>query len=520
MATTAGQKLSLGKLGRAVSSSRSNYTTKSSLGQNAGTTSTKTKMSEFSIDTVANSLDGYAYVDEQTSETYTLDFTGKGSLFQSKIGSVADNFSWTTNNSDAFSLSGGATTTGSFTAGAISATIPGDEGALTNATESSLVTDGDFNNWDNTRTLTNWYESSSGGNIITKKDISGFATQPSSGSNNFVVQFDTNNTAITQSFNVQGNSTYQIRTLASSSFPGSNDIDLYISCSTHTMVLEQLTASGSWHQTRDDFYTSGSEGTSFPVELKFSASLDGHTALLDAVFFERWAGGNMADQTVQISGKFVEDGQSDGFNDHATRYNTAITKDVEIQDTYGGQSIACFLPGTKIIMSNNEEKNIEDISVGDEVLSLVLPGLPDEDLGYSEWKSFTMRPLDDYDIKNLEASTATVETLFYDLMQGYWNVTHESGSIRVTSEHDFWSYRLSEDVGDGQFQRPQWEWNKPGELKVGYKLLDYKGDILTINSLEYISGEVEVINFDVEPLDIYFAGGVLVHNKGADSDPG
>ena len=32
--------------------------------------------------------------------------------------------------------------------------------------------------------------------------------------------------------------------------------------------------------------------------------------------------------------------------------------------------------------------------------------------------------------------------------------------------------------------------------------------------------ECEVINIDVEPLDIYFAGGVLVHNKGASSDPG
>lgn len=518
MATTAGQKLSLGKLGRAVSSSRSNYTTKSSLGQNAGTTSGKTKMSEFSIDTVASTIDGYAYVDEQTTETYQLGFTGKGKLFQSKIGSVADNFSWTTNNSDAFSLGGGATTTGSFTAGAISATIPGDAGALTTATESSLVTDGDFNNWDSTRALTNWYES--GGSVITKKDISGFATKPPSGSNDFVVQFDTNNSYLTQSFSVEGNSTYQIRTLASSSFPGSNDISLVISCSTHTMSYDNLTASGSWHQLRDDFYTSGSEGTSFPLELKFSASIDGHTSLLDSVFFERWAGGNMADQSVQISGKFVEDGQSDGFNDHSTRYNTAVTKNVEIQDTYGGQSIACFLPGTKIKMANNEERNIEDVSVGDEVLSLILPGLPDEDLGYSEWKSFTMRPLDDYDLKNLEVSTATIETLFYDLVQGYWEVSHISGSIQVTSEHDFWSYRMSEDVGDGQSTRPQWEWNKPGELKVGYKLLDFNGNTLDITKLNYVSDEVEVINFDVEPLDIYFAGGVLVHNKGADSDPG
>ena len=40
-----------------------------------------------------------------------------------------------------------------------------------------------------------------------------------------------------------------------------------------------------------------------------------------------------------------------------------------------------------------------------------------------------------------------------------------------------------------------------------------------ISSIENIIGEVEVINFDVEPLDVYFAGGVLVHNKGASSEP-
>ena len=34
-----------------------------------------------------------------------------------------------------------------------------------------------------------------------------------------------------------------------------------------------------------------------------------------------------------------------------------------------------------------------------------------------------------------------------------------------------------------------------------------------------MEGEVEVVNFYVEPLDIYFAGGVLVHNKGASSEP-
>ena len=50
-------------------------------------------------------------------------------------------------------------------------------------------------------------------------------------------------------------------------------------------------------------------------------------------------------------------------------------------------------------------------------------------------------------------------------------------------------------------------------------LLSFLGETIKINSVEWITGEVEVINFDVEPLDIYFAGSVLVHNKGASSEP-
>ena len=40
-----------------------------------------------------------------------------------------------------------------------------------------------------------------------------------------------------------------------------------------------------------------------------------------------------------------------------------------------------------------------------------------------------------------------------------------------------------------------------------------------MGNTERIKYGYEVINFDVEPLDIYFAGGMLVHNKGASSEP-
>jgi hypothetical protein len=280
---------------------------------------------------------------------------------------------------------------------------------------------------------------------------------------------------------------------------------MYISGAFHQQTWRAIASSQSaWYQTRDDFYTSGSTGTTQNLYIKFTAVSASGTAkpILDTVFFERWEGAHFSDTDVTITGKYHDDGQSDGFNDHATRYNTAVSKVVEIQDTYAGQSIACFLPGTMIQMSDGSEKDIEAINVGDKVLSVIIPDLPDEDLGYSTWKSFESTG----DMTNLEVSSATVEHIFYDYMDGYWNINN--GYVKVTTEHDFWTYTGG-----------KWEWCTPKQLSVGNKLLDYQGNLIEITSLENVEGEVEVVNFDVEPLDIYFAGGVLVHNKGASSEP-
>ena len=91
-------------------------------------------------------------------------------------------------------------------------------------------------------------------------------------------------------------------------------------------------------------------------------------------------------------------------------------------------------------------------------------------------------------------------------MDGYYNIN--DGLIKVTAEHDFWTYTDE-----------KWKWYNPRQLDVGDKLLDYEGNLIEITSIENIIGEVEVVNFDVEPLDIYFAGGLLVHNKGTNSNP-
>ena len=494
MATpTAGTKLSLGKLGRATAVDNSDYTSKTSLNSCARDSSTgKASLSDFYIGSVDNTLDGYPYVDEQTNETYTMTFTNENSLFQSRIGGRAENFTWTTNNASLFNMSGTEDYTTQYNAGAISDNTTPSGVTL----ESTLVTDGEFDNWTGAN-LDDWTES-------------GTIAENVSGATGSACEFRSDGAYIEQSFTVQGNSTYQISTLGKTSSGGDGNYDIEISGSYHQNTYTGIAFNGAWGQFRHDFYTSGSVGVNQTLKLKFTANVANSVyPLLDTVKFQRWEGAHFGDTDVEISGKYHDDGQSDGFNDHATRYNTAITKTVEIQDTYGGLAIACFLPGTLILMSDKTSKPIEDINVGDEVMSLDLPGLPDEDLGYLEWKSFTMRPMDDEDLEILVSrnkKTAFVENLFYDYMDGYYSINN--GYLKVTREHDLFTYADK-----------KWRWNTARELKEGMKLLNFLGEIVNIDSVEWIDGEVEVINFDVEPLDIYYAGGVLVHNKGASSEP-
>src|SRR5210317_1065355 len=218
MSKTSGQNLSLGKLKRAVDGTDSYTTANTSLAaQNSA--ATQTSMSSFSIDSV-DSVTGFTYLWEQTSEDYTVNFSGTGELFLSKIANRTENFTWTKTGNLGVTF-GGADYIASVTAPSITNT----DGAIA----------GTFNK---------------------------------SGSNNV---------------------------------------------------------------------------------------------------------------------KYNDDGQSDGFNDHATNYNTNnVSKSIEVVDTYGGVP-TCLLFGSPVSKSDGSVVNVEDLNIGDEILSVSLQGSTDESSG--DWKN-------------------------------------------------------------------------------------------------------------------------------------
>ena len=353
MATADDQNLSLGKLKRSRDGTNSYTTADTSLGaQNDG--SSQTKMSDFSITAVDNSLSGYNYLWEQTTEGYHMTFANAGSLFLSHLGSRDDNFSWAKGWADSvIEITATAGYSASFAAKAISNARTGD---------------GEVN-----------------------------------------------------------------------PFPaGSNNV------------------------------------------------------------------------AVVLTASFAEDGQSDGYNDHATRYNTNVNQSITIVDSYGG-SPSCLLVGTPVDMADGTTKLVEDLQIGDWVLSMNMPGQLDED--EASWRKCRFPDSDDF-----TQHSASVQDINFDFSYNYWNINN--GQEMITGEHEM-LYRPPESSGKYTYLQV-WGWLTAPNMLVGGSLMDKNGKAVEITSLENIIDNdegFEVVQIDVEPLDVYFGKTFLVHNKGSDDDP-
>ena len=207
-------------------------------------------------------------------------------------------------------------------------------------------------------------------------------------------------------------------------------------------------------------------------------------------------------QSGSIKAKFAEDGQSDGFNDHATNYNSNRTKDIEVVDTYGGVP-SCLLFGSPVSKSDGSVVNVEDLNIGDEILTISLPGSTDESEG--DWKTDTFNQTGSF-----TQHSASVQRVMYEFSQHYYNIN--SGSELITGEH----HMLFRKAGS-----ENWTWKTAPNFEVGDYLMNKQGNEVEISSLEINqnSDGYEVVQLDVEPDDFYIGSTFLVHNKGSNSEP-
>ena len=207
-------------------------------------------------------------------------------------------------------------------------------------------------------------------------------------------------------------------------------------------------------------------------------------------------------QSGSLKAKFAEDGQSDGFNDHATRYNTSVSKSIEIVDTYGGVP-SCLLFGSPVSKSDGSVVNVEDLDVGDEILSVSLQGSTDESSG--DWENDTF----DKD-GTFTQHSASVMRVLYEFANSYYDIN--DGQEKITGEH----HMLYRQAGN-----QNWVWKTAPNFQVGDYLMDKNGNEISISSIvpNVNPDGYEVVQLDVEPDDFYIGQTFLVHNKGSNDEP-
>ena len=141
----------------------------------------------------------------------------------------------------------------------------------------------------------------------------------------------------------------------------------------------------------------------------------------------------------------------------------------------------CLVSGTMINMLNGTFKPVEEIVVGDSLLSI-----------RSLVDFYNSEELEFIETKVLSVSTYTSKKL-YSINNGL--IISSEGHIHIV-KHD-----------------GEWNMVKGIDLKIGDILIDKEENQITILSIEIEEKEQTVYNIDVDNQDVYFANNILTHNK-------
>ena len=170
----------------------------------------------------------------------------------------------------------------------------------------------------------------------------------------------------------------------------------------------------------------------------------------------------------------------------------------------GGGGEECFVAGTKVKMSNGLEKNIEDIQIGEQVLSYNIHTKKLESKKVT--KLFTQ-------VHDLVDGDITVKTKFNNGVE-----THN------TIANPFWSKDKGFVAADAERCNTLHSWVKQTnkgkdteQLKVGDTLYHYNGEELQevmVTEIEHIV-EPYIRTYDIKVQDnhTFFANGILTHNS-------
>ena len=201
-------------------------------------------------------------------------------------------------------------------------------------------------------------------------------------------------------------------------------------------------------------------------------------------------------QSHTLNGKF-----NDGFNDHATRYNTNIGKTVFAVDSYDGNSAAlCLTVDSPVTLSDGTIIEVGDLEEGDELRGFSIGGLGTDESTFLDWSATSL---------STTTEDVTVENLVYSFASRIYDIN--DGEITATGEHPM----LVKDGSDSEYR-----FKEMMNINTNDKLIrEVSGNITEVDvvSIVAINSTTEIVSIDVETNDTYLVNGYITHNKGGNS---
>ena len=192
---------------------------------------------------------------------------------------------------------------------------------------------------------------------------------------------------------------------------------------------------------------------------------------------------------------------ADGFNDHATNYNTARTKTVHAVDSYDGNSTSlCLTIDSEVTLSDGTIIEVGDLEEGDVLRGFAINTLGEDESQFLDWSVDTL---------STTAQDVSVTSLIYSFSNRHYDIN--GGQVTATGEHPM----LVKDATDGKYR-----FLEMFNISTDDKLIREIDGVITevdITSVDVITKTSEIVSIDVETNDTYLVNGYITHNKGGNS---
>ena len=208
---------------------------------------------------------------------------------------------------------------------------------------------------------------------------------------------------------------------------------------------------------------------------------DGTTTLTSETATSSDAGADLA----AIASDFADNATTAGLTSRSDLAAAPYGMDEFYQYSYN----SCVLVGTEILMADGSIKLVEDLFIDDEVCSVVMPDMTEEN-----YKEYSIENLDGF-IKDV----GLVKQLTFDFVNRYININKK---YYVTEKHPafVWKDKLQ-----------TFEWWQAQAVEIGDKMVTSNFELEEVTTIEKMHGDFEIVTLGLRNIHTYFANGYLCH---------